>query len=175
MNVQDSLARGLAKPTDDLDQSADLLDQPQENGYSTHVKVKRTPKNIYKVPNEDSALLGDVNGPKALDLAEEEDAESGSPIVTVAIYINLAANATLLVGKIVSHFVMFSLILCVISKECSYREICSACFCPQLAHTLLGCHRPDIFTLSPSLTSRCSSRLSLYSYSLDNNEVDISA
>ena len=123
MNVQRSLARSLAKPTDELDRSASLLDQPQENGYSTHVKVKRTPRNIYKVPNEDSALLGDVNGPKPMDLAEEEDAESGSPIVTVAIYINLAANATLLIGKIVSHIFMFCLILGVGFKECSCQKI----------------------------------------------------
>ncbi|KAL8795784.1 MAG: hypothetical protein Q9195_001836 [Heterodermia aff. obscurata] len=114
VNVQDSLEGGLVKPTDDLDCSADLLDQPQKNGYSTHVKVKRTPRNIYKVPNEDSPLLGDVNGPKPLDLAEEEDAESGSPIVSVAIYLNLAANATLLVGKIVSHFLILFLIFSVV-------------------------------------------------------------
>ena len=129
MNVQDNLARGPAKPTNDLDRSVDLLDQPQENGYSTHVKVKRTPRDIYKVPNEDSALLGDVNGSKPMDLAEEEDAESGSPIVTVAIYVNLAANATLLVGKIVSHFVMFCLIFGVDKNDCPYSKICSIYFC----------------------------------------------
>ena len=132
MNVQDSLARDLAKPTDDLDSSADLVDQPQENGYSTHVKVKRTPRNIYKVPNEDSALLGDFNGPKPLDLAEEDESESGSPTVTVAIYINLAANATLLVGKIVSHFVMFSPIFLFSSNKRTYREICLTCFYPTV-------------------------------------------
>ena len=125
LNVKDSLARGLAKPADNLDRSADLLDQPQENGYSTLVKVKRTPRDIYKVPNEDSALLGDVNGPKTLDLAEEEESESSSPIVTVAIYINLAANATLLVGKIVSLFVMFSPNLVCCFKRVLLKEICS--------------------------------------------------
>ena len=82
------------------DNSASLLDQPQPNGYSTKVKVKRTPKDLYKVPNEETALLGDGAGPKALELAEESDEESGSPIVTFAIYLNLAANAILLLGKI---------------------------------------------------------------------------
>lgn len=107
-------------PDDESDHSADLLDQPQENGYSARVKVKRTPKDIYKVPDEESALLGDNNGPKALELSEEEAAESGSPIVTVAIYINLAANAVLLIGKIVGITLR-----------------CVRCACEQPAYPLL--------------------------------------
>ena len=71
-----------------------------ENG---RVRVKRTPKDIYRVPNEASALLGDGKGPRALELAEEEGADSGSPIVAVAIYINLAANVVLLAGKLVGQ------------------------------------------------------------------------
>ena len=98
-----TIVENSALGLDEHDHSANLLDRPQDNGYSTLVKVKRTPRDIYKVPDEETALLGDENGPKALELAEEEDAESGSPVVTVAIYINLAANAVLLVGKIVGH------------------------------------------------------------------------
>ena len=88
-------------PSDQPDRSASLLDRPQVNGYSTKVKVKRTPKDLYKVPNEDTPLLGDGGGPKALELAEESNEESGSPIVTFAIYLNLVANLILLIGKIV--------------------------------------------------------------------------
>jgi hypothetical protein len=84
---------------DEVDYSASLLDKPQTDGNSTQVKVKRTPKDLYKVPNEETALLGDAGGPRALEA--ESDEESGSPIVTFAIYLNLVANLILLIGKIV--------------------------------------------------------------------------
>lgn len=76
-----------------------------ENGTAAQVKVKRTPKAIYKVPNEETPLLDGEpsNGSKAVGLAadgEDADMESSSPVVTVAIYVNLAANAILLAGKI---------------------------------------------------------------------------
>lgn len=86
---------------DDLGHSKSLIDRPQGNGYSTKVKVKRTPKDLYKVPNEDTPLLSEGDGPTALELAEQPDEESGSPIVTFAIYLNLTANLILLIGKIV--------------------------------------------------------------------------
>jgi divalent metal cation (Fe/Co/Zn/Cd) transporter len=75
------------------------------------VKVKRTPKDIYRVPNEQSPLLTGQDSadeqqeipPLAIPLASydnSEDAESGDRIVTVAIIISLVANAILLVAKI---------------------------------------------------------------------------
>ena len=77
---------------------------PTSNGR-TSVKVKRTPKALYKLPDENTALLGDDNedGPRAYDLeyGGDEDVESGSSVVIIAIYVNLAANAILLAGKIV--------------------------------------------------------------------------
>ncbi|KAL8996116.1 MAG: hypothetical protein Q9169_004308 [Polycauliona sp. 2 TL-2023] len=90
------------------DPSPDAIDKPTENGYSTKIRVKRTPKSLYKLPDcdEETPLLGDADGaadgPKAQDLEmlDEQEAESGSRAVTVAIYINLAANAILLAGKI---------------------------------------------------------------------------
>ncbi|KAI4119801.1 MAG: hypothetical protein LQ345_000360 [Seirophora villosa] len=90
------------------DPSLHAIDKPVENGYSTKVRVKRTPKDLYRLPDgEDTPLLGDVDGaasgPRAhdiLEFSEEEEASAGSPIVTIAIYINLAANAILLAGKI---------------------------------------------------------------------------
>ena len=77
----------------------------EANGHPSQVKVKRTPKALYKLPDESTRLLDDEQGddPKALGLPisdDEEDHSSGSKIVTVAIYINLAANAILLAGKI---------------------------------------------------------------------------
>ncbi|KAL8970936.1 MAG: hypothetical protein Q9183_001294 [Haloplaca sp. 2 TL-2023] len=91
-------------PSNEHHPSVDAIDKPAENGYSTYIRVKRTPKALYKVPNEDTPLLGDgaVDGPTAQDIqfADEEEADSSSSVVTIAIYINLAANAVLLAGKI---------------------------------------------------------------------------
>ncbi|KAL8816940.1 MAG: hypothetical protein Q9223_004136 [Gallowayella weberi] len=98
-----------SRPTsDESDSSLNIIDKPTENGYSTKVRVKRTPKALYKLPegDENTPLLGDTdgaaNGPRAhdLEMPDDEEAESGSSVVTVAIYINLAANAILLAGKI---------------------------------------------------------------------------
>lgn len=71
-------------------------------------KIKRTPKNLYKIPDEQSPLLGseeEAEEPQPEDLIDvpfvtEEDEDSGSRVVTVAIYVNLAANIILLAGKI---------------------------------------------------------------------------
>ncbi|PBP18505.1 hypothetical protein BUE80_DR010570 [Diplocarpon rosae] len=71
-------------------------------------KVKRTPRDLYKVPSEVSPLLGqqdededDWDGPRPeIPGMEDDSVESGDRIVQVAIYINLVANAVLLVGKI---------------------------------------------------------------------------
>lgn len=72
-------------------------------------KVKRTPKALYKVPDESTPLLGDSNTaddrysvpPVQIEYpAEHSNEDSDSPVVTVAIYINLAANTILLAGKI---------------------------------------------------------------------------
>ena len=75
------------------------------NGTASKVKVKRTPRALYRVPDEETPLLdGDPpSGPKTFELAsggEGEETDSSSAVVTVAIYVNLAANAILLAGKI---------------------------------------------------------------------------
>jgi cation efflux family protein len=79
-------------------------------------KVIRTPKNLYKIPNaqtppadERMPLLheqtdGAPGSPKVdamPDWEPEEETDIDSPIVKVAIYINFAANAILLVLKII--------------------------------------------------------------------------
>lgn len=84
-------------------------------------KVKRTPKNLYKLPEpgEQTPLLlkGVDEEPEAVEaddetdqllgqdidlelLVEDEGVDSSDPVVTVALYINLVANAVLLVAKI---------------------------------------------------------------------------
>ncbi|EKD15600.1 cation diffusion facilitator 10 [Drepanopeziza brunnea f. sp. 'multigermtubi' MB_m1] len=72
-------------------------------------KVKRTPRELYKVPSEVTPLLGrrhdeeedDWDGPRPeIPGMEDDSVESGDRVVQMAIYINLVANAVLLVGKI---------------------------------------------------------------------------
>ncbi|KIX95899.1 uncharacterized protein Z520_08154 [Fonsecaea multimorphosa CBS 102226] len=78
------------------------------NSPTTEHKLKRTPKNLYKLPSEETPLLAD-DVEASLDTAlpeisfadMDEGVDSNEPIVTVAIYINLAANIILLAGKIV--------------------------------------------------------------------------
>ena len=87
--------------------SSEVVRSPEENGTATQIKVKRTPKAIYRLPNERTPLMSEDSeeGLKPIGLEadsdDEDDAESGSSVVTVAIYINLVANAILLAGKIV--------------------------------------------------------------------------
>ena len=87
--------------------SLQTVTSPTRNGHVKQVKVKRTPKAIYKLPDERSPLLDDEeagDGARAFELEqddeEEEEADSQSKVVTFAIYLNLAANAILLAGKI---------------------------------------------------------------------------
>lgn len=75
-------------------------------------KVKRTPKDIYR-PAETSPLISsevlddsdnndeeDGEATPEIPIFEDDDVDSGASIVTVAIYVNFAANAILLAGKI---------------------------------------------------------------------------
>lgn len=72
------------------------------------LKVKRT-KDIYKVQDEETPLLSREDGGGVTDPEEnvlpafqmDDDEDSGARVVTVAIYINLAANTILLVLKII--------------------------------------------------------------------------
>jgi hypothetical protein len=82
------------------------------NSNGSQVKLKRTPKNLYKVPeaDENTPLMQQgydeeesVESPRAElpDWAPEEDEDTESPIVKLALYVNMAANAMLLVLKII--------------------------------------------------------------------------
>ncbi|ORY66036.1 uncharacterized protein BCR38DRAFT_483696 [Pseudomassariella vexata] len=89
--------------------------QSVENGDavrsgSVSKKVKRTPKDIYRASEttpifyndaeEEDAWDGEGPKPEIPWLEDDDDLDSGDSIVTVAIYINFAANAILLAGKI---------------------------------------------------------------------------
>lgn len=77
-----------------------------------NTKVKRTPKNLYKVQNSESTPLlqspyedeeddDDEERPLLPDFEPDEDEDSQSPTVTFAIYLNLVANTILLILKII--------------------------------------------------------------------------
>ena len=102
MHIPNTIAeepRSASSREDEHHPSVDI--KPTANGHTSQVKVKRTPKALYKLPDENTPLLGEdvEDGPKAYELQEGDDHESGSKAVTVAIYVNLAANAILLAGK----------------------------------------------------------------------------
>ena len=102
LHIHKTIAEEPGSNSDDRHPSANI--KPIPNGHGSQVKVKRTPKALYKVPDEDTPLLGDdvQSGPKVYEMQNSDDGgnESGSKVVTVAIYVNLAANAILLAGKI---------------------------------------------------------------------------
>jgi hypothetical protein len=79
------------------------------NTTPTNNKLKRTPKNLYKLPEEGTPLLR-KNTEETEEEEEEivlpvweqdEDAESTSTVVKIAIYLNLSANTVLLILKII--------------------------------------------------------------------------
>ena len=103
LHIPKTISEEPNSQSDNQHPSADI--EPTRNGHGSQVKVKRTPKALYKVPDEDTPLLGNdaQSGPRAHDMQisdGDDDNESGSKVVTVAIYVNLAANAILLAGKI---------------------------------------------------------------------------
>lgn len=85
------------------------LSDTTASSTSSTPPVKRTPKNIYHIPEtegESTSLLGSrgpEDGPSARDIEAGEDAavDGNAPSVTFAIYLNFAANTVLLIGKIV--------------------------------------------------------------------------
>jgi len=82
-------------------------DLPKAQPVTT--KLKRTPKNLYKLPDEQSPLLpmdtemdaeAQAEDFPDVPFVDEDDLDSGSSVVTMAIYINLVANIVLLAAKI---------------------------------------------------------------------------
>lgn len=77
-------------------------------------KIKRTARDIYRIPQETTPLLDGQNGGSHPHLAvyeetEDDEGEEESKIVTLAIYINLVANTVLLVAKIIVTLLTSSL------------------------------------------------------------------
>ena len=81
--------------------------KPPDGASQQSTKLKRTPKNLYRLRDEETPLIdnGDGDGEglskQQIEMPEDDSEDSQSPIVTLAIYINLAANFILLCGKIV--------------------------------------------------------------------------
>ncbi|KAK6614030.1 cation diffusion facilitator 10 [Botrytis cinerea] len=104
--------KGMKKPIahNDIGRTAHTpeTETPNSNGNgsgSVPKKIKRTPREIYKVTEETPLLLSEedseYDGPKPeIPGMEDDSVESGDRIVQIAIYINLAANTVLLAGKI---------------------------------------------------------------------------
>jgi hypothetical protein len=83
------------------------LGQSESSTSHTTRKVKRTPRELYKVPDEETSLFQQededdgVDGPKPeIPGMEDDSVESGDRNVQIAIYVNLMANTILLIGKI---------------------------------------------------------------------------
>lgn len=104
----------VSSPRIDGQTPTNEVESPMQDAKSGHTRMKRTPRDLYKIPDEASPLLvrngyiGVHNGEDAevaeslidVPFEEDEDADSGSAVVTVALYINLVANVLLLMGKI---------------------------------------------------------------------------
>ena len=89
-------------------------DGAEERGSATHgnrsiapKKLKRTPRELYGVSNEQAPLLldgEDNTDNEGLELeipgVDDDTVDSGDRVVWIAIYVNLAANTILLAGKI---------------------------------------------------------------------------
>ncbi|KAL4911658.1 hypothetical protein BDW62DRAFT_196530 [Aspergillus aurantiobrunneus] len=68
-------------------------------------KIKRTPRNLYRIPSESSLLLPPTENENESPMSDitprgHDFVDSGARIVTVAIYANLVANIVLLAAKI---------------------------------------------------------------------------
>jgi hypothetical protein len=114
-------------PSDPSENGNGPLLSRSSNNYSSNgsnggpAKLKRTPKNLYRVPetDENTPLLSNddaiedeeeqISNPQLKDWVPEEDEDTESPVVKFALYINIAANAVLLILKIVAAVMTSSL------------------------------------------------------------------
>lgn len=104
-SAQDS-SQDLSVPSTICEEPTTPGSEASNGASAAPKKVKRTPKDIYKVPTEETPLFADaededVDGPKPeIPGMEDDSVESGDRIVIIAVYVNLAANFILLMGKI---------------------------------------------------------------------------
>ncbi|QDS70243.1 hypothetical protein FKW77_007279 [Venturia effusa] len=113
IDIPNTITEELASPGEDkLGHSLNGSANGGGSGGQTPIgntKVKRTPKNLYRVQqaNENTPLLEsppeeeEEARPLLPDFEPEEDEDSQSPQVTFAIYLNLAANTILLILKVI--------------------------------------------------------------------------
>jgi hypothetical protein len=111
--ITEEPATPLSPPSEDLPSYGACSAEHSSSATSISKKGKRTPKDIFRSPSETAPLLpgGDPehgavgsprDGPKPeIPWLEDAELDSGDPIVTVAIWVNFAANTILLIGKII--------------------------------------------------------------------------
>jgi hypothetical protein len=75
---------------------------PQPSAAGSSTRVKRTPKTLFKLPEDDTPLLAQDGSKLDIDIESlnSEDIDSDSPVVSVAIAVNFVANTLLLGGKL---------------------------------------------------------------------------
>lgn len=118
---------GASTPSNPSENGNGPLSSRSSNTYGSNgsnggpAKLKRTPKNLYKVPenDENTPLLSNddtvddeeeqISNPQLKDWVPEEDEDTESPVVKFALYINIAANAVLLILKVVAAVMTSSL------------------------------------------------------------------
>ena len=100
-----------------LDKSHSGSHSPSTPTNGLNIKVKRTPKNLYKLPDENTPLLSSSSDSESPErepqstmphYQPEEETDSQHPIVKVAIYVNLAANIVLLILKLIVAYMTAS-------------------------------------------------------------------
>ncbi|KAI1844321.1 hypothetical protein JX265_007841 [Neoarthrinium moseri] len=115
-----SLIDGLNRSgsENELPTSSDRSNGESGTATPTSKKVTRTPRAIYRATettplfnNDDDDAVSEGEGPKPEIpwLDDDDDVDSGDRIVTVAIYVNFAANFILLAGKIAVIFSVSSM------------------------------------------------------------------
>ncbi|KAF1983449.1 hypothetical protein K402DRAFT_361196 [Aulographum hederae CBS 113979] len=102
---------GMMSPNIQPNSSYGSIENALNNGGNGAPKpVKRTPRNLYKLPDDTSTTLHIKTSDDGEETEEtplmpawspEEESDSGDRIVTIAIYLNLAANTILLILKII--------------------------------------------------------------------------
>ncbi|OCL14521.1 hypothetical protein AOQ84DRAFT_428860 [Glonium stellatum] len=103
---EESHSTPVSPNIDETDEQTRNIAEAFSNGSNSQVKIKRTPKNLYKLPDEQTPLFTtdvDSDSPQQIlpEFIPDEEVGSGDSIVKVAIYINLTANTTLLILKII--------------------------------------------------------------------------
>ena len=99
---------------DTITEESTPAESPRLEGMSgdangSTLKMKRTPKDIYRIKDTETTPLLERSTSKISDeetpvpplMEPDEDADSQSRVVSIAIYLNLAANTALLIMKIV--------------------------------------------------------------------------